>query len=61
MNSTVVVPRIIHQTWKTEDIPPEWLYARKQCQELHPGYQFLLWTDKSARKMIKEVQSSPTY
>lgn len=29
MNSTVVVPRIIHQTWKTEDVPEIWLHARK--------------------------------
>lgn len=57
MNSTVVVPRIIHQTWKTEDIPEEWLYARQQCQKLHPGYEFMLWTDKSAREMIQKVCS----
>jgi mannosyltransferase OCH1-like enzyme len=94
MNSTVVVPRIIHQTWKTADVPDIWHHARKcvsvrlhvpcrrviacecaqcrasmrsvrrhelnasihllrrECQRLHPGYEFKLWTDASAREMI---------
>jgi mannosyltransferase OCH1-like enzyme len=55
MNSTVVVPRIIHNTWKTADIPPEWQYAREQCMKAHPGYEFMLWTDESARAMVAEV------
>ncbi len=25
---------------------------RRECQRLHPGYEFKLWTDKSARDMI---------
>jgi mannosyltransferase OCH1-like enzyme len=54
MNSTVVVPRIIHQTWKTADVPDIWHHARKECQRLHPGYEFKLWTDASAREMISE-------
>ena len=53
MNSTIIVPRIIHQTWKTDVVPEEWRYAREQCQKLHPGYEFVLWTDESARKMIQ--------
>ena len=59
LNSTVVVPRIIHQTWKTDDIPEEWLFAREQCQKLHPGYEFMLWTDKSAREVIQKVRLRP--
>lgn len=29
MNSTVVVPRIIHQTWKTAQVPKIWHHARQ--------------------------------
>jgi hypothetical protein len=25
---------------------------RRECQRLHPGYEFKLWTDASAREMI---------
>lgn len=27
---------------------------RRECQRLHPGYEFKLWTDASAREMIAE-------
>ena len=59
MNATVVVPRIIHNTWKTNKLPAEWQYARKQCMKAHPGYDFMLWTDESARAMIAKVSGLP--
>ena len=58
MNTTLVVPRIIHNTWKTKDLPPEWQFAREQCMKAHPGYEFMLWTDESARAMIEKVGCS---
>ena len=60
MNTTLVVPRIIHNTWKTKDLPPEWQYAREQCMKAHPGYEFMLWTDDSARAMIAKVSCAPS-
>ena len=33
MNSTVVVPRIIHQTWKTADVP-KWADHARKCVSL---------------------------
>lgn len=30
------IPRIIHQTWKTEDVPERWEGVRRECMELHP-------------------------
>jgi mannosyltransferase OCH1-like enzyme len=32
------IPRIIHQTWKDDDIPPEWRGAQAACKALHPEY-----------------------
>ncbi len=53
VNTTaLVVPSIIHQTWKTEVIPEKWVAARQSCMDLHPGYEFRLWTDESARELI---------
>ena len=49
-----VVPRIIHQTWKTEVIPERWAAARQSCIDLHPEWEFKLWTDDSARALIAE-------
>lgn len=53
VNSTrMVVPSIIHQTWKTEVIPEKWVAARQACMDLHPDYEFRLWTDETARELI---------
>lgn len=59
----LVVPQIVHQTWKTEVIPEKWLAARQSCMDMHPGYEFRLWTDDSARELIATElpQLLPTY
>lgn len=53
------IPRIIHQTWKTAELPEtgDWRKAAKLCHKLHPesaGWQHILWTDESARNFIKQ-------
>lgn len=30
------IPRIIHQTWKTNVLPEKWLAVRDKCLEMHP-------------------------
>lgn len=30
------IPKIIHQTWKTDTLPERWDNVRKQCIEMHP-------------------------
>lgn len=30
------VPRIIHQTWKEDVLPPKWQTVRQGCAEMHP-------------------------
>lgn len=30
------IPRIIHQTWKTDDLPSKWIAPREACKKLHP-------------------------
>lgn len=48
------IPRIIHQTWRdAETIPSSWQQASNSCRHLHPGYQYRLWTDKTARELIE--------
>lgn len=31
-----IVPRILHQTWKTETLPEQWADASVQCREMMP-------------------------
>lgn len=47
-----LIPKIIHQTYKDENIPEKWRAGQQACIDLHPDYEYILWTDKSARKFI---------
>ncbi|EPQ26594.1 uncharacterized protein PFL1_05915 [Pseudozyma flocculosa PF-1] len=48
------IPRIIHQTWKDEHLPPRWQAVRDECAAMHPDYEYMLWTDAESRKFIAE-------
>lgn len=50
----LVVPKIIHQTYKNTSIPEIWKEGQQACIDLHPDYQYILWTDEMARNFIKE-------
>mgnify|MGYP003201655246 CR=1 FL=1 len=49
-----LIPKIIHQTYKTTDIPEHWKEGQRKCIELHPDYEYHLWTDEMSREFIKE-------
>ncbi|OCH92927.1 hypothetical protein OBBRIDRAFT_725904 [Obba rivulosa] len=48
------IPRIIHQTWKSETMPPKWANVSQGCRDMMPDYEYKLWTDASAREFIAE-------
>ncbi|CAN6631898.1 mannosyl phosphorylinositol ceramide synthase Csh1p [Trichomonascus vanleenenianus] len=58
-----LIPKIIHQTYKTEAIPEIWNHTHATVVDMHPDYQYILWTDESARNFVKEHYSwfLPTY
>lgn len=47
-----VIPKIIHQTYKNETIPEVWREAHQSCLDLHPDYEYKLWTDDASREFI---------
>lgn len=47
-------PKIIHQTWKDENIPEEWKQSPSMWKQTHPDYQYILWTDNDIREYIKQ-------
>jgi mannosyltransferase OCH1-like enzyme len=49
-----IIPKIIHQTYKTTQIPDVWKAGQQACVDLHPDYQYILWTDDMAREFIAE-------
>ena len=49
-----MIPKIIHQTWKTKDIPDNWKEAVKSCKTINNDYTHILWTDENMDKFVKE-------
>ncbi|CAF0870043.1 unnamed protein product [Adineta steineri] len=54
-NPLVNVPAIIHQTYRNAHaIPSSWKKASQTCQDFHPNYEYRLWTDADARRLIEK-------
>jgi hypothetical protein len=47
-----VVPKLMHQTWQTTEVPEKWAAARQSCLDLHPDYEHRLWTDADGLEFI---------
>lgn len=52
MNRTI--PRIIHQTWKSETLPDDYARYRETVRVHHPDWEHRLWTDTDNRRLIAE-------
>ncbi|KAK5151067.1 CSG1/SUR1-like protein [Recurvomyces mirabilis] len=51
-----LIPKIIHQTYKNESIPPVWQEAQASCIDLHPeseGWEYKMWTDAMSAEFIE--------
>ncbi|MGE0715675.1 MAG: glycosyltransferase [Alphaproteobacteria bacterium] len=48
------IPRIIHQTWKTTDLPRPLRRLRKGWMARHPGWEQRLWTDEDLRAFVRD-------
>src|SRR5438105_9445997 len=44
--SLSMIPKLIHQTAKTAEIPEKWRVYQKKVRALHPGWGYRLWTDE---------------
>lgn len=49
-----MIPKIIHQTWKNNEIPSEWKYYVEKVQQLNPNWEYKLWTDETMQKFVEE-------
>jgi hypothetical protein len=48
------IPKIIHQTWKTNNIPEKCKKWVASWKEKNPDWEYRLWTDEDNRNLIKE-------
>lgn len=49
----LLVPRLLHQTWRTALLPEKWIEAQRSCLKQHPAWTYKLWTDDDALTLIK--------
>lgn len=50
--TTFNVPKIIHQTWRTEDLPPFIEECVKSVRDRHPGWEHRFHTDDDWHKLL---------
>jgi mannosyltransferase OCH1-like enzyme len=49
-----MIPKTIHQTWKTEDVPHYLQKLAEKWKKLHADWKYILWTDEMNRGFIKK-------
>ena len=47
-----MIPKILHQTAKTAQIPERWRTYQQRLRELHPGWEYRLWTDEDNLHLV---------
>jgi len=52
-STTKTIPKIIHQTWKTEYLPELYKEWSATFRKLNPGWEYKLWTDDDNEKFIR--------
>lgn len=53
-----MIPKIIHQTWKTKEIPEEWQEAVNSCKKINKNFKYILWTDVTMDDFVKKYYPS---
>ncbi len=48
-----MIPKIIHQTWKNEEIPFDMLPFVNRVKELNPDWEYKLWTDDKCTELVE--------
>ena len=46
------IPKIIHQTWKTREVPEGFQHWQQTVLDHHPDWEYRLWNDEDARTLV---------
>jgi mannosyltransferase OCH1-like enzyme len=49
-----MIPKLIHQTWKTAEVPEKYAAYQQKLLALHPGWAYKLWTDEDNLALVKD-------
>jgi len=47
------IPRIIHQTWKSADLPRDFRHWQKSWRDLHPDFEYRFWTNEDLEDLVE--------
>jgi inositol phosphorylceramide mannosyltransferase catalytic subunit len=48
------IPQIIHQTYKTSNLPPAWKETPRSWMENHENWSYMFWDDTDCRELVAE-------
>jgi mannosyltransferase OCH1-like enzyme len=48
------IPLIIHQSWKTDQLPAKYLRWQATWKRMHPNWEYKLWTDADNLKLVEQ-------
>ena len=49
-----MIPKLIHQTWKTLDVPDKWKDAVESCKNTNKDYTHIIWSDVMMENFVKK-------
>ena len=52
--SVYPLPKIVHQSWKTNDIPSNFAYWKSRFVVTFPEHEHMMWTDDSMRELVAD-------
>jgi len=47
-----MIPRIIHQSWKDENIPEKYIHCVENVKKLNPTWEYKFWTDTDIAPLL---------
>lgn len=47
-------PRLVHLTWKDENVPDYWQESVRNWHAFHPDWKIVLWTDVQLRELVAQ-------
>src|SRR3981081_1827831 len=48
-----LIPQVLHQTWKTRELPAQLDLYRESWKRCHPNWQFPLYDDDGCRAFVR--------
>jgi len=52
--ANATVPKLIHQSWSTKDLPPKFQRWSDTWRSSHPDWEWVLWTDEDNKALVEK-------